>query len=221
MPPSKVWPALLLAAGVSLTGVGGAPRAETWFDAGSPDTTIVFAPGDSTCWERFPPACMGPLPERSYVAETISFHPCTELRWPGQVCGREGLFVQGFRLFFNDGGCGCGGYVESNLPTTLHLPYDPAMVAAAGLQAEELRLVYNDERTPGWRLVPEFRVDTGGRAIVAQIRGKILGLREYAIVGPAFVPVAPTSWSWLKTWPGPGAVATPPGAPQRGLSPRR
>lgn len=174
-------------------------RGEQWFDAGGADSTIVYAPDDTTCFEVFPPGCMGPLPALSFVAEAITLHPCLELRWPGQVCGREGVFVRGFRIVFNDGGCGCGGYVEEPVPTTLQLTYDPAIVAAAGLSPGELRLVYNDERTPGWRPVPDFEVAADRNALVARIRGKILGLREYAIVGPGFVPARSTSWSALKS----------------------
>lgn len=192
--------------GLSLAGLLAATvpaRGQFWFDAGGADTTTVYAPEDSTCWERFPPTCMGPLPERSFVAQTISLSSCAELRWPGQVCGREGSFVRGFRILFNDGGCGCGGYVEPDSPTTLRLSYDPARLPELGLRPGDLQLVYNDERTSGWRPVPEYSLDPSGPALMARIRGKILGLREYAIVGAGFVPATPTTWSALKAAPAP------------------
>lgn len=170
-------------------------RAQLWFDGGRPDSVIVHAGDDSTCHEVFPPWSMGPLPPRSFVWERIDIVPCAALRWADQVCW-NGAFVRGARIEFNDGGCGCGGYVE--IPTTLRLTYDRAALAAARIPEESLTLIMNDESSRAWQPVAGARVDVAGGFVEAPALGKILGTREYAIVGPAFTPVRAGTWGGIK-----------------------
>lgn len=180
---------------LALAGAARPARAQLWFDGGRPDTVVVRAAGDSSCFELFPPWCMGPLPPRSYVWEKIELLPCAELRWADQLCW-NGAFVRGARIEFNDGGCGCGGYVE--IPTTLRLSYDPAAVAALGLLPGQLRLIMNDATSRAWLPVEGARVRADEACLEAPALGKILGTREYAIVGPAFTPTRATTWGGLK-----------------------
>lgn len=176
-------------------GLGSLAYGQLWFDGGRPDTTIVHAANDSTCFESFPPFCMGPLPPRSFVWEKIELVGCRSLRWADQVCW-NGSFVRGARIEFNDGGCGCGGYVE--IPTTLRLSYDRAVAAAAGIAESSLRLIYNDAESRSWREVPQFEIDAAAGCLTTPVTGKILGIREYAIVGPSFTPVRETTWGSVK-----------------------
>lgn len=191
--PAALLPFLLLL--LALAGAVRPARAQLWFDGGRPDTVVVHAAEDSSCFEIFPPWCMGPLPPRSYVWEKIELLPCAELRWADQLCW-NGAFVRGARIEFNDGGCGCGGYVE--IPTTLRLSYDPATVAALGLVPGELRLIMNDATSRTWLPVEGARVRPDADCLEAPALGKILGSREYAIVGPAFTPTRATTWGGLK-----------------------
>jgi hypothetical protein len=169
-----------------------------WFDLGERRTEFIHCGDDSSATdvEAFPPDAFGVFPLGSWVFEEFREVGCDQLRWPDQVCWNN-AHVRSFRIEFNDGGCGCGGYVAR--PSTLTLAYDPAIVAARGLNEADLRLAYNDPSTRGWRPVLGAIPDVEANTFTVSWGGDILGVREYAIVTSAFVPVVPQTWSRIKS----------------------
>ena len=167
-----------------------------WFDLGARKIELVKCGTDSENVEAFPPDAFGVFPAGSWVYEDITEVGCNQIRWPEQVCWNQS-HVRSFRVEFNDGGCGCGGYVA--IPSTLTLRWDPEVVAARGIPESELRLAYNDPSTRGWRPVEGALPDVENNAFVVPWGGDILGVREYAIVTPAFVPVQSETWSRIKS----------------------
>jgi hypothetical protein len=172
--------------------------AGTWFDLGKRQTDPVPCQTDSTTVESFPPDAFGVFPTGSWVWEDIVEVGCDQLRWSDQVCTGQPP-VRAFRIEFSDGGCGCGGYVA--IPSTLRLSYDPAVVAARGLDEANLRLAYNDPYTRGWRPVEGALPDLEENAFIFPWSGEILGVREYVILPLQFVPVVPQTWSRIKSLP--------------------
>jgi hypothetical protein len=78
------------------------------------------------------------------------------------------------------------------------LTYDPSDIALRGLSEEDLRLVFNDPSSRGWRLVAGALPDVARHRFEIPWSGEILGIREYAIVGDAFTPVEPVTWGRIK-----------------------
>jgi len=181
---------LLLAVTPAHAGAG------LWFDLGKRQADPIHCLTDSTTLETFPPDAFGVFPTGSWVWEDVSEVSCDQLRWPEQVCW-TGVPIRAFRLEFNDGGCGCGGYVA--IPSTIRLGYDPAVVAARGLNESDLRLAYNDPMTRGWRPVEGARPDIEANAFIFPWSGEILGVREFVILPLQFVPVVPQTWSRIKS----------------------
>ncbi len=178
-------------------------HAGTWFDLGLARHDTLRAEQDPRTLEVFPPSAFGVFPRGSWVWQEINLAPCSELRWPGQVCG---TFVRGFRIEFNDGGCGCGGYVERS--STLRLAWDPAALAERGIPASRLRLVFNYNppvsiyNIPGsraWGPVEGAVPDVVNHWFEIPVAGDILGIREYAIVTDDFVPTLAVTWSRIKS----------------------
>src|SRR5690348_453778 len=94
----------------------GAASAGRWFDLGARQIELVKCGADTETVEAFPPDAFGVFPPGNWVYEDISEVPCDQLRWPDQVCWNQS-HIRSFRVEFNDGGCGCGGYVA--VPSTL------------------------------------------------------------------------------------------------------
>jgi hypothetical protein len=188
----------MAAAGLLLGLCLAAPptHAGDYLDLGLRAPLTTYCIGDSTTYETFPADAFGVFPPRSWVWQEIVEAPCESLRWPDQVCW-NGAAVRSFQIVFNDGGCGCGGFLEK--ASTLRLSYDPAVVAARGIAESDLRLAYNDPATRGWRPVEGALPDTEANAFVLAWSGEILGAREFAIVTPVFVSVEPTTWSRVKS----------------------
>ena len=171
--------------------------AGVWFDIGSPDPAYVYANLDPETWELFPPLPFGPFPEGTLVFEEFVVAPCDQLWFPDRVCGPT-KFIRGFQLFFNDGGCGCAGYLQK--PTTIRLSYDPAVVTSTGFREEDLQVIYMDsfETTMSWASVDAAVVNAAENYIEFPWYTNILAVRQIAIVTPAFVPVLNSSWGQLK-----------------------
>lgn len=160
------------------------------FDIGSPDTTYVRCQSDGMSWEMFPPQAFGSYPPGTYVYASIVKEVCDRSPIPNTEC--FGWFV----FYFNDGGCGCGGYLVK--PTVLELHYDPAAVAAAGVPESSLRLVGLVSARPAWTEVPGATVDGAAHALRAEETGTIIGNRYYAIVGTRPTAVEHATWGAVK-----------------------
>ena len=177
-----------------------APRAQAgaglWFDLGKRQVDTVHCLTDSTSFEAFPPDAFGIFPTGSWVWEDVAEVGCDQVRWPDQVCWAQAP-IRAFRVEFNDGGCGCGGYVA--IPSTLCLSYDPALVAARGLNEADLRLAYNDPMSRGWRPVEGALPNVEENAFLFPWSGEILRVREYIILPQPFVPVVSQTWSRIKS----------------------
>lgn len=187
--------AFVIGAMVGVVLWAGPASGGVWFDIGSSDTTYVHANGEATSWERYPPQPFGPFPPGTLVYEDISIVPCGELVPAAPTCSPS-ILIRGFRVFFSDAGCGCGGFLVK--PTTLRLRYDAAVVAAAGRTESALRLIFTDEITWTWTLVNGAVVDTAGDFISVSWDRNILGTRQYAIVTHDITPTNQTTWGRLK-----------------------
>ena len=195
-PPALAPILALMALGLLMLVSSAGAGAGVWFDLGKRQVDQIHCASDSTAFEAFPPDAFGVFPTGSWVWEDIAEVECDQIRWPEQVCWTR-LPVRAFRIEFNDGGCGCGGFVA--IPSTLRLSYDPAVLAARDLNESDLRLVYNDPSTRGWRPVEGALPNLDENAFIVQWSGEILGVREYVIVPTQFVPVVPRTWSRIKS----------------------
>lgn len=167
-----------------------------WFDLGKRQVDRIQSLTDSTASETFPPDAFGVFPIGSWVWEDVSEVSCNQIRWPEQVCWTQ-TPIRAFRVEFNDGGCGCGGFVA--IPSTLRLSYDPALVAARGLNEADLRLAFNDPMSRGWRPVEGALPNIEENAFIFPWSGEILRVREFVILPLQFVPVVPQTWSRIKS----------------------
>jgi len=160
------------------------------FDIGAPDSTYVRCQSDGVSWEMYPPYAFGPYPAGTIVYASVVKEDCNQTPEPGSTC--FGWFV----CYFNDGGCGCGGYLVK--ATELKFHYDPSAVAAARVQESALRLLAYGRSGPGWAEVPGSTVDLAAHALRAEETGVIIGNRFYAIVGTPPTAVEPATWSAVK-----------------------
>lgn len=190
-----------------LLGLPSRAPAGTLFDLGRARSDTLRAEQDPDVREIFPPNAFGLFPVGSFMWEEINVAPVDSLRWPEQV---RPFFLRGFRIDFSDGGCGCGGFVER--ASTLRLTYNPEELAGRDIAESSLRVafnynppinIYNLRGSRAWEPVEGAVPDLLNHRFEIPVSGDILGIREYAIVSDAFVPVEPVTWSRIKTLYGP------------------
>ena len=172
-----------------------AARSYTEFDLGRRETVRIAAPNDSTCFEEILPDAFGEFPTGSWVWEEVLEIGCDAVRWPDQVCW-NGAFVRGFQIEFNDGGCGCGGFLWT--PTTIQFTWTDALLGERGISESALVLVYHDPTSRAWQYVDDATFDIENNRVTLSWDGDILGIRQYAIVTSTFTATVSTTWGGIK-----------------------
>jgi len=184
---------LLAVAAVALLGPLPALAEGIWFDIGSGQRTYVPCSTDSVGWEYFPPYPFGAyFPPGTLVYGDLYHIPCEGL--PEFDCGSR-LLIAGYATYFNDGGCGCGGYLVTTCRLRLH--YDEDAVQALGVSESELLLIHYDWNA-GWRQLENVVINAEQDVIEGDVTGVIIGEQIYAITTGIPTPVESTSWGKVK-----------------------
>lgn len=159
----------------SLTAAQG-----TWFDIGSPESTIVVSEDDPASTWGFPPYPFGDWwPPGTLVFAFLGISP-------------ESDFLVEYGSFFSDGGCGCGGDLFS--PTTYRLHYDDSSLDVPESELKLFKLVW-----PDWVLEPEAIQDMDANTFTVQRLENIVGVVRYGIGVSIPTPVLGTSWGKIKS----------------------
>jgi hypothetical protein len=149
-------PRNLFAPVLALVIAGLAPPAGAqgrWIDLGSPTSTTIFAAGDPSTFERFPPYAFGSYQPGSYsiYAELLG-RPCNTL--PSTAICQSGRFVSAFDAFIHvPDSCPCSGVLMRPLEIEIH--YDPSRVPG---RETDLRLTLYDNARGEWVELPDQRV---------------------------------------------------------------
>lgn len=105
--------------------------------------------------------------------------------------------VASYVAFFNDGGCGCGGWLQEE--ATLRIAYDPEVLAELGGTVEQLQIIHYEWEPLEWVALEDIRVDTEAHVIEVDISGWILAEHYYVVTLATPTPVEPSTWGLLKT----------------------
>lgn len=187
--------ACTLALACAITGTAGAQDTGKWFDIGISQEVTVPS-DDGLAWEYFPPYPFGETyPPGTLVYARMYPVACEVIPQLYLECETR-RFVNAYVGFFNDGGCGCGGYLFK--PVTLRIPYDEAVVAGHGVPETQLGVIHYNWDALAWETVPAVRVLPEANAVEFEFAGWILAEHYYVVVAGTPTPVEPATWGRIK-----------------------
>lgn len=170
---------LLVPAGLFLPSLPSIAQG-IWWDIGSGSRVTITCQVDPASAVEFPPYPFGDY----WPPGTLVYTELTQASHPE--------FVAVYSSYFNDGGCGCGGYLVR--PCTFRFHYEDT-----NLPRPETQLRLYREELSRWALEESSTLDVQANTLTLARSGRILGTLRFAIGFTTPAPVEAATWGLIKS----------------------